>query len=80
MDTYTFKFTCPECGEEFTEEVELDNMEEASSYDKDNGMGVEIQHDFTVTVTCHECNTEFEKKGEVWEYPADVFQTPFLTN
>lgn len=61
--------TCPnsECEESFTEKIKINDLEYASSEERQ--MGSEIQYDFFSKVTCPFCNNTFEIEGEVWEYP-----------
>ncbi|KXY70687.1 MULTISPECIES: hypothetical protein [Bacillus] len=65
----TLKFACPVCGHSFEESVEIINLEETGSDDRE--MGTEYQYDFIVDIKCtaKECRHSWEQEGELWEYP-----------
>lgn len=58
---------CPHCYHEDNYSFSIENLEYASSAERE--MGTEIQYDFTVEVPCMNCGKDFEICGEVWEYP-----------
>lgn len=77
MEEASFDFTCPECGEEFHERVEFEDVEEVASHERNDDF--EIQYDFKGNVECPVCGHKWEVTGEFWEYPSGVFYNAQLT-
>ena len=68
--------TCPYCNEEL--EVDLEDFEtEVSSYDNENGMGVDMVYSFDSedNIECPSCRMKYQVSGWIREYPIGAYDS-----